>query len=130
MQFEPPAVPAQDGPKLFLPLRGCGNIVSFKNSKEIVTPKYKDGTKGRPMLITSPKKQRRMNSYIHAIESMLHSVFRISASGMATGCSRPSWIRSCVPLDDARKWVPEMSVRFVEVPAGDEGADITITRLP
>lgn len=107
-------------PSYTLKIRECGHIVSFKNSKML--------THGR--LITAPKKQAAMDSYIRAIESALSSMFQTSDTGMATGCSLASWIQSCVPLDDSRHWMPESDGwRFVEVPKGEEGADIIITQL-
>jgi hypothetical protein len=107
-----------------LTIQGCENVVSFKNSKLICAPKGR-----RPMLITDPKKQKKMDRYIGLIESQLHSLYQTSETGMATGCSLASWIQSCVPLDDSRKWIPELHVYFKEVPKGDEGAVILIEKL-
>lgn len=115
----PPRISCAATP-LTLRLRGCGNVVSFKNTKKIAR------IKGRPALITDPRKQKAMDSYIRAFESLLNSAYRTSATGMATGCSLASWIRSCVPLDDSRKWISEQSLRFIEVAKGDEGADVVL----
>ena len=109
---------------LTLRIQGCGNIVSFKNSKMICAPKGR-----RPMLITDPKKQRRMDSCIRSIVSQLNSLYQTAAEGTETGCSLHSWIASSMPLDDSRQWIPEMSLTFREVPDGEEGAIITIQKL-
>lgn len=110
---------------LTLKIHGCGNIVSFKNSKMICAPKGR-----RPMLITDPKKQKAMESYIRAIASQLNSLFQTDATGMSMGCSLPSWIASSVPLDDSWHWIPKQGENDCELcEPGQEGAIITIEKL-
>lgn len=106
-------------PSLTLRIRGCSNIVSFKNSKML--------TRGR--LITNPKKQKAMESYIAALESELLSAYRTSATGIVTGCNLASWIASYMPEDDSWKDIPEASWLAISVPKGEEGADIEIIPL-
>jgi len=104
---------------IVLQIRGCGNIVSFKNSKMIA----------RGRLITDPEKQKRMESYTQAIVSQLSSEFQTIGAGISTECSLPSWIASCMPLDDSRHWVPSIGVVSMEVQEGEEGCDIIIQKL-
>jgi hypothetical protein len=111
---------------LLLQIRGCGNIVSFKNSKMILPAKGRR----RAMLITNPKKQKAMESYIRALESALSSAFQTSETGTRTGCSQASWIALSVPADDSWKHIPKSDgFECIEVPEGEEGADIYITRI-
>lgn len=118
-------IPNSDGtspkPKpLVLEIRGCGNIVSFKNSKMV--------TRGK--LITAPEKQEAMQRYSAALESALYSAFRTSETATPTGCSLRSWIASSVPADDSWKHIPKSDgYECIEVPEGEEGADIIIEPL-
>ncbi len=105
---------------MLLKIRNCGHIVSFKNSKMIA----------RGRLMTSPIKQKAMDSYTRAIESELCSAFRTTAGETQMGHSLAYWIRSYVPQDDSVQWVPQISIEVLRVGKGEEGADITIERLP
>jgi hypothetical protein len=110
---------------LVLKIRGCGNVVSFKNTKKIVR------IKGRPSLVTDPRKQKLMDSYIRALECALSSEFQTSETGTRMGCSAASWIRSSVPADDSWKHIPKSDGwECLTVQPGEEGADIIIERLP
>lgn len=106
-------------PQIYLSLQKLGEVTSFKNSKMIA----------RGRLITDPKKQRKMESYIQSFESQLRSLWRTSVQETGTECSLASWIRSSMPLDDSRQWIPQMSVRFLEVNKGHEGAIVNVERL-
>ena len=104
---------------LLIKVRGCGNLVSFKNTKMIA----------RGRLITDPKKQAKMEQYIHAIISNLLSMYPTIAQETATGCLQQFVIASSMPADDSWQWIPEISVRVVKVAPGEEGCDILLTRL-
>ncbi len=104
---------------LTLQIKGQGAITSFKNSKLL--------SRGR--LITSPIKQKQMDGYIRAIESQLRCAYQTSAEGMPMGRSLACWTALFVPLDDAIQWIPEITIRAVNVPKGEEGAEIVIEQL-
>lgn len=108
---------------ILLKIQGVGEIPSFKNSKMIAR------IKGRPALITDPRKRRIMEKIIHSIELQLRSLFRIDEIVMETGLIPPCKIASFTPLDDSLKWIPEHSVRLQRVSKGQEGAIIEIQRL-
>lgn len=106
--------------KLTLGIRGCGNIVSFKNSKMMA----------RGRLITDPRKQKAMDSYISALESALYSAYQTYVTETQTECSLASWIASCVPADDSWKHIPKSDGwDCIVVPSGEEGADLIIERI-
>jgi len=96
-----------------------GHICSFKNSKML--------SRGR--LITDPTKQKKMERYTQAIELQLRSLYQTAGGETGTGLSLPSWIASCVPLDDSIQWVPEINVRVAYASKGQEGANILIEQL-
>jgi hypothetical protein len=106
-------------PPIKLSVRGLGHVPSFKNSKQWTGRK----------LITKPERQKWMAQCIRSFESQLRSTFLTGEKGMQTGLNRQSWIALSLPLDDSVSWIPEISVRVVRVPAGDEGADILIERV-
>jgi len=104
---------------IVISLRGLGHIVSFKNTKMIA----------RGRLITNPKKQKAMESYILAIECELLSAFRTTADATQMEHSLASWTRLSMPQDDSVDWIQEISIRVERVKHGDEGAEITIEKL-
>jgi len=117
MSADPPSRATQP---IYLGLHGLGEICSFKNSKMIA----------RGRLITDPKKQLKMESYIASLRSQLHSLWRTSVQETGTECSLASWMLLSMPADDRRQCIPEASFRFLEVPKGQEGAIIEIVPLP
>lgn len=135
LSLEPTTQPAKPplGPPIRILINDCGHIVSFKNTKMIL-PAQVNKTTGevtrRAMLITDPKKQRQMRGYELCIEYALRSAFQTAGGETGTGLSLPSWIASCVFLDDSLDWIPECDGWRVErVEKGDEGAVIEITRI-
>jgi hypothetical protein len=125
--------PLPPQPTLKLEIRGCGHIVSFKNTKMILPAQIEKGTGRvlrRAMLITDPKKQILMRQYEACIESALYSAFQTAGGETGTGQSLLSWIASCVFVDDSLDQIPESDGYRVErVEKGDEGAVIEITRI-
>ena len=117
---------APQSSELCLKVRGCKNLVSFKNSKMMLPAK---GNR-KAMLITAPEKQKAMKSYEDALLFALSFAYQTSATGTRTGCSPLSWILSSVPEDDSWKYIPKSEgYECIEVPDGQEGADIYITPL-
>jgi hypothetical protein len=98
-------------------------IPSFKNSKMIAR------IKGRPALITAPRKAAIMELAIQSIESQLRCWLQTQGIETETGPIPPSRIASFMPLDDSLKWIPEHCVRLQRVKRGEEGAMINIERL-
>jgi hypothetical protein len=109
--------------RIELKIQGVGEIPSFKNSKMIAR------IKGRPALITDPRKQNVMEAIIRSIESQLPSSLPTFVTVTGTELTLRSKIVSFMPLDDSLKWIPEHSVRIRRVAKGREGAEITIERL-
>ncbi len=107
---------------LSIKIRGCGNIVSFKNSKMIA----------RGRLITDPKKQKAMDSYIRAIESALRSAIQMNAGATSTE-ERAQFLTALLgqsqKFDDNRMVVPSLVIDCIEVDPGEEGVDILIERI-
>ena len=81
------------------------------------------------MLITKPERQEWMENAIASFTSQLRS--ELVMRGIVTTTERIplSKIVSLLPLDDCRKWIPSFSVTTQLVSNGNEGADITITKL-
>lgn len=109
--------------RLYLTVRGLENVTSFKNSKEIVR------IKGRPKLVTAPRKQKWMERCIRSFESQLSSALATTEGETQTGCSQPCLTALFTPsrtFDDCVQVIPELNVRVVTVKKGEEGADIII----
>jgi hypothetical protein len=94
-------------------------IPSFKNTKMIA----------RGRLITDPKKQAVMEQITTAFEFQLHCAIPRIATKTLTEQQRLSLIASYLPLDDSRKWISELCVRWLQVPKGKEGALVRIERV-
>jgi hypothetical protein len=110
--------------KIELKVQGIGEVPSFKNSKMIVR------IKGRPSLITDPKKQKWMDACTLAIESQLASWLLTTVTGTVMGCLLQQQIASSLPLDDSLKWIGSHCVSWRKVSKGQEGVEITIEPLP
>jgi hypothetical protein len=109
-----------------LTIRNLGHVPAFKNSKIIRRPW---GKNGKPIIATKDEYKKWMEQVILSIASQLSSAYRINGGETATALSLPSWIASSLPLDDSRQWIPCMAVNALDVPPGEEGADILITRM-
>jgi hypothetical protein len=99
-----------------LKIQGLGHVPSFKNSKMIA----------RGKLITDPKKQAWMEQCISLMAAQLSSSCPMSETGTLTAQSLRSWIATSLPLDDSCKWIESISVIWLNVPKGKEGAQIMI----
>lgn len=94
-------------------------IPSFKNSKMIA----------RGRLITDPRKQEVMEQITTAFEFQLLCAIPHCVTQTLTEQQRLSLIASYLPLDDSRKWISELCVRWLQVPKGKEGALVRIERV-
>jgi hypothetical protein len=102
-----------------LRVRGCGNVANFKNRKRAV----------RGQLITEPKMKKRMQEIQRAIECALRSAS--ATEGVATSmAARRQFLTHSLPHDDCWTNIPELILSGELVPAGEEGCDITIERIP
>lgn len=101
---------------LLLSVKGLGHVVAFKNSKMLA----------RGKLITNPRKQKWMEAATLSIESQLRSWFRTNGIETGTGPTALCRIAYYMPLDDSLKWIPEHSVKSLQVLKGHEGAIISI----
>ena len=109
--------------KIEIKIQGMDNVPSFKNSKMIVR------IKGRPALITNPKKQQWMSRCITAIEFQLRSLFQTSETAMATVPRARSLILSSLPLDDSLVWIESHCVSWRKVPKGQEGFIMVVEKI-
>lgn len=95
------------------------HIPSKKNSKLI--------TRGR--LITKPEYQKLLKLMEDSIESQLHAASLTADDGTWTEQQRLAWILSSMCADDCWTVIPELAVKGVQVPPGEEGCWITIERI-
>lgn len=80
--------------------------------------------------MTKPEYQHWMADVVESFTSQLRSELAtrgIETSTAHTLLSRIAWL---LPLDDSRKWIVSLSVSMQLVVKGQEGADITVTRVP
>ncbi len=108
------------GVKVALQIRNLGEVPSFKNAKRIVSHNY---------LATRKDVKRWMMQATDSFESQLMCAAQTACGETSTDQQRRSWIASSVPLDDARQIIRSLTISTFDVPNGDEGADILITKL-
>lgn len=113
--------------RIALAVRHQGHIPSFKNNKRAVM--IKTAHSERFGVVTKNSTRKWMKNCIRSFELQLFSSTVTTAQGMLTAHSRHSLIASSVPADDSRQWIPEIHVRCIEVPEGEEGAEIIIERI-
>lgn len=101
-----------------LEIKGLGHVPSFKNMKRICGNR----------LITNPKAKKTMDRIKASFALQLRSAFQ--TTGFATSTvDLQQFLTACVPRDDCWQVIPEITVRAVKVPKGQEGAVITIERI-
>lgn len=105
------------------------HIPSFKNSKRWVTKLPSGKPMDRPFLISSPEFQRWKEKAVQLLESTLLSKCQTGCDGIQQVRSRLFAILSLLPADDSVNDLTEGSWRVQLVPPGEEGAEITLTRL-
>lgn len=110
---------------IHLRIRGIDHVPSFKNTKSIFKKKT-----GQRFIGTAPKKKKWMDQATQILESQLRSEFQ--TRGIGTSMEPPARysIASLIPLDDSRQWIKELTVTYVKVPKGEEGADIVVEQIP
>ena len=100
-------------------VQGIGHVVSFKNGK-MHTPRGP---------ITKPRYREWMQKCADSFALQLLSKYRTLDAATRTALSRPSWIASCVPLDDSVREIVDERIVVMKVPKGQEGAEIEIEAL-
>lgn len=106
-----------------------GNIPSFKNSKMLVTCGPNGRPLKRPLLITKPEYQRRMNEIEESFVLQLLSAFRTEEGQTLTGSSLRCAIALSVPEDDCWTQISQITIRGELCEPGQEGASVTLERL-
>lgn len=76
--------------------------------------------------MTKPKIQKWMEEAIRSLQSQLSCESVTGGSGMETEGLRRYLIACGMQFDDNRFWLAKESVEWLEVPKGQEGADITL----
>ena len=106
------------------------HIPSFKNSKRWVTKLPNGKPLARPILITSPEFQQWMEKAVQSLESQLLSKCQTGEGETQLVRSKLFAMLSRLPADDSVNDLREGSWKVVRVPPGEEGATITLERLP
>jgi len=106
--------------KIALVVRNVGHVPSFKNNKRAILDN------GRMRTLTEPKTKKWMEQVTDAFASQLFSLTQTNDAVIPMAPCPPSLIVSSLPLDDSRQWLPEITIKCVEVEKGDEGATIII----
>lgn len=109
---------------LVLTIRNMGRVPAKKNGKQI---SFNRKTK-KPFLRTDDEKKAWTDAAILYLESQLNSAYRTAKAMGITNCPL-CWIASSVPANDSAKHIRKGSFEIVDVPEGQEGAQITITRI-
>lgn len=129
-QTEPEDLPALSGKSLVFKLRGF-SIPGFKNSKMILgIRKQPNGDwKGTPFIATKTDYRQTMEKVTRDLLLQFISASRTIEGETLTTQQRLYLTASLLPANDSWQWVAKLVVTAERVPAGQEGADITITKL-
>lgn len=106
-----------------------GPIPSFKNNKMVIAKSPQGRPLERPLLITKPEYQNRMEEIIQGFERQLLSAFQADKGQTLTASSLQLWMRSCVPADDCWEMLPEIVIKGELCESGKEGAIVIIERI-
>ena len=109
---------------IVLTLRGLGHVPSFKNQKRAIL----DSQSGQMRTVTEKKTAAWMKMATAHFVFQLLSKYATGGDGTVTAHSLQSLIAS-LPPDDAWQFVPQISITAIKVPPGEEGAEITITKI-
>lgn len=104
------------------------HVPSKKNNKMWITKAHGRPLK-RPFLITKPEYQEWTEKALQRLESILLSKCQTASDGIQQVQSRLCAILSLLPADDSVKDLTEGSWKVQFVNPGEEGAEVTITRL-
>lgn len=114
-----------DGTRVFLRVITGDHVPSFKNTKRSIL----DSKTGKQRTLTPGNIKKRMDHITNGLVSALIFAYQTTEGVTSTGCSRQSWIASKLPGDDSIQWIPEIHIKAVKVPKGEEGFEITITEI-
>jgi hypothetical protein len=112
---------------LSLDVRGL--IPNKKNSKMVITRDPRGRPLARPILITKPEYQKRIEQITESLASQCRCACQIASGGTLTGCSLRSWTLSSLPADDSWTHIPRIRIEAEICEPGHEGAVVTIERL-
>lgn len=112
------------------PIKINFHVPSFKNAKHWITKTPQGKPLDRPFLITSPEFQKWMEKAAISLESQLLSWCQTTYGETLPARSRLLLILSLLPADDSVRELPAGSWEVKHVPPGEEGAIITLEKLP
>jgi hypothetical protein len=101
----------------------------MKNNKMIITKGPGGRPLERPILITKPEYQEKIQDIIECFVLQLISAFQTDSGEILTGCSLLSAIASCTPADDSWSHIPEIHLQAELCEPGQEGVEIRIERI-
>lgn len=110
-------------------LQVSGIVPSFKNNKILIAKGRNGRPLPRPLMITKPEFQKRMQEITESFVLQLLSAFQTSDGATLTGCSLRSAIASSTPADDCWTMLPEIHLSAELCEPGQEGATIILERL-
>lgn len=102
-----------------------GHVPSKKNKRMAVQNSNGNGLR----IISQPESKEWCEGLTQSFVLQLLSVIQTSEFVTIQGRTKLSSIVSCLPWDDSRQWIPETVLTTQEVKKGEEGCDITITKL-
>lgn len=108
-----------------LEVRGLGHVPSFKNMKRAIL----DNRTGRMRTLTEPKAKSWMERCIRSFEYQLLCEYQTKDGETPMVPCQLSWIASRLPADDSCKDFTKLQIEVLEVPKGEEGAEILIELL-
>lgn len=123
-----PATPSENS-ILTLEIRGVGHVVSFKNSKIMITKGKGGRPLPRPMLITKGEYKVQMQKIVESFVSQLLCASRTVNGATGTAQWRRSLIALSMPADDSLNDIPEIHLYVKRVEIGEEGADVEIQEI-
>lgn len=103
---------------LVIAIRSIGHVPAFKNKKIIAGKR----------LITAPKARKWMEEAKNSIISQLKYLCQ-TEGGETSTVPWPQSAMSLLPQDDAWRFIPKITVTVKTVRKGEEGANITLTKI-
>lgn len=116
-------------PILTLEIKGVGPVVSFKNSKVLITKGRGGRPLPKPLLVTKAEYKHQMRKIVESFASQLLCACQTANGGMGTARLRRSLIALLLPADDSLNDIPEIHLKVERVDEGQEGALIEIQRI-
>lgn len=106
-----------------------GGVPSFKNSKMLITRDPRGRPLRKPMLITKPELQQRMEAITESLRYQLLSAFKTADGVILMGQPLRCLIALSTPDDDCWTRIPVLKITAELCDPGEEGATITIKRI-